>query len=71
MSSSPFPLLSPQEEFDSLHTRCRSMEDLALLEGILFEGVSRVARSLAQETVRCRAELPESSSPKEAFPPSG
>ena len=69
--ATPSPLLSPLEEFDALHRQCKRLEYLACLEDMLFEGVSRVARSLAQETVRRRAELPESSSAQEAFPPSG
>ncbi len=67
----PPPLRSPQEEFEALQKRCDSLDDLSQLEPLLAEGMGRVARSLAQQAVRKRAEKPEARSAKESFPPSG
>ena len=64
------PLLSPQEEFQALCNECDDLKDLSQLETRLSNGISRVARSLAQRTVRKHAEAPKASSPGEAFPPS-
>lgn len=67
---SPLPARSSREEFESLMKRMESLEDLSLMESGIEEGLRRLGRSLAEETVR-RVASDTASSPEAGFPPSG
>lgn len=62
--------LPPREEFELLLEQLKGLEDLSKMEPMIQEGLRRVGRSLAQETVQ-RVAAQSASLPEAGFSPSG
>ena len=67
--SKKLQMRSSQEEFESLVSECRSLQDLSRAEDLIQEGLMRLGRSLMSETVQQVADAEPEEPPSGAFPP--